>query len=125
MRQRGITALLVCTLLLPACSSSNGDCIRIAQHQLRAHTRQPEPEYTLYRLVMREKGDRLVGELDETAFPNWGGAPSTLVSTGESASIVTSGIGRRVPANGRRFDRPATPRGGFSSERACGTRFSD
>ena len=84
MKRSTIVSLLAC-LFLAACSSSNVDYIRIAQHQFRAYTRQPGLEYNLYRLVTWDEGDRLVGEIDEEAFPDWAqGAFSACVHWQES-----------------------------------------
>lgn len=72
MKQFSVAVLLFCILLLIGCSSTNSDkYIRIGQHQLRAHATQPGQTYNLFRRVTWEEGDRLVGVLDDTAFPDW------------------------------------------------------
>ena len=85
MKRLAVASLLGC-LLLAACSSSKTDeYIRIAQHQFRAYSAQPGLEYNLYSLVPWDAGDRLVGELDEEAFPDWArGAFSACVHWEES-----------------------------------------
>lgn len=86
MKRLTIVTLFFCILLLSACSSSDADkYVRIAQHQLRAHAIQPGLKYNLYRTVTWDEGDRLVGELDDEAFPDWArGAFSACVHWEES-----------------------------------------
>ena len=84
MKRLAITLLLLC-LFLSACSSRANDYIRIAQHQLRAHTSQPGLKHNLYRYVTWDEGDRVVGTLDDAAFPDWArGAFSACVHWEES-----------------------------------------
>ena len=72
MKQLAVVTLLLWILLLAACSSTDTDrFIRIAQHQLRAHATQPGLANNLFRRVTWDEGDRLVGVLDDTAFPDW------------------------------------------------------
>ena len=72
MRRLAIALCLLICLLVSACSSSDTDkYLRIAQLQLRAHSTQPGLKYNLYRRVTWDEGERVVGELDENAFPEW------------------------------------------------------
>ena len=70
MKRWTILSLLLC-LLVTACSSDADKYVRIAQLQLRAHSTQPGLKYNLYRRVTWDEGDRLIGELDDAAFPDW------------------------------------------------------
>ena len=72
MRRLAIALCLLICLLVSACSSSDTDkYLRIAQLQLRAHSTQPGLKYNLYRRVTWDAGDRIVGEVDDDAFPDW------------------------------------------------------
>ena len=72
MRRPSAALCLLLCLLLSACSSTDTDkYLRIAQLQLRAHSTQPGLKYNLYRRVLWDEDDRVVGDLDEAAFPEW------------------------------------------------------
>jgi hypothetical protein len=59
-------------LSLVACTESqSSQAIRAAQQYMRARAIQPGTENGLYRDVIWDAGERVVGELDEERFPDW------------------------------------------------------
>jgi hypothetical protein len=86
VKRQALALVLLLVCFLAACSSSDADeSIRIGQDLLRAYATQPGLEYNLYRRVTWDEGDRLVGELDDAAFPDWArGAFSACVRWEES-----------------------------------------
>ncbi len=86
MKRPALALVLLSVWFLAACSSSDADqYIRIGQDLLRAYAMQPGLEYNLYRRVTWDEGDRLVGALDDAAFPDWArGAFSACVRWEES-----------------------------------------
>jgi len=72
VKQPVVVILFFGILLLSACSSTDtSKFVRIGQHQLRAHAMQPGADNNLFRRVTWDEGDRLVGELDDAASPDW------------------------------------------------------
>jgi hypothetical protein len=64
--------LLLVVLALPACEPPQSKtAIRAAQQYMRAMTVQPGSRNNLYRSVVWDAGDRVVGELDDDRFPDW------------------------------------------------------
>jgi hypothetical protein len=71
VKRTALAFLLLSVCFLAACSSGADKYIRIGQDLLRAYAMQPGLEYNLYRRVTWDEGDRVVGTLDDEAFPDW------------------------------------------------------
>ena len=72
MKRCALALGLAICLFLFACSSSNREkYLRIAQLQLRAYSVQPGVQNNLFRRVTWDEGERVIGELDDSVFPEW------------------------------------------------------